>query len=535
MNSSAGGYKNVFFNLICPALVFGGITGSVTAAVVMIYKLCAGYVISFSEKGYGFLKSNPVIIIPVIAALFAVAVLFGRIYKSNPNLKGGGIPTSIGILRGIFHFKWIRNLFGVFAMSMTSFLIGVPLGNEGPSVQMGTAVGKGCVRCARASKKHAAWERYSMTGGACAGFATATGAPLSGIMFAVEEAHQRISPTIIITASVSVMFANITTELLAPVFGVGTSLFPKQSIMKLSAGDIWLPLLIGVCLGLFAVIFLKYYKLISTLVNKKLCNFPVYLKIFFVFLLTLAAGLVSFSFISTGHELILSLFENNFEILILAAILVVRATVTLAANTAGVTGGIFLPIMALGALLSTIVAKLLILCGLGTEYYTIILVLGITACISGMMKMPLTAVLFATEALSCHENIMYVIIVSTVAFAITEIFKVKSINDSVIDSRIKIRLQRPTKVFDTFVTVKNGSFAVGKQIRDILWPYNLFVLSLQRKSASDAVVDEHGEKCLRAGDILHVRYSTYDEKSTKEELIAIVGVQTYEENETDIV
>ena len=72
-------------------------------------------------------------------------------------------------------------------MSLLSFLMGVPLGNEGPSVQIGTAVGRGTTRIAL--RKRFAWDRYSMTGGACAGFAVATGAPISGILFAVEEAH----------------------------------------------------------------------------------------------------------------------------------------------------------------------------------------------------------------------------------------------------------------------------------------------------------------------------------------------------------
>ena len=35
-----------------------------------------------------------------------------------------------------------------------------------------------------------------MTGGACAGFSTATGAPISGILFAVEEAHQNALNTL---------------------------------------------------------------------------------------------------------------------------------------------------------------------------------------------------------------------------------------------------------------------------------------------------------------------------------------------------
>ena len=81
------------------------------------------------------------------------------------------------------------------------------------------------------------------------------------------------------------------------------------------------------------------------------------------------------------------------------------------------------------------------------------------------------------------------------------------------------------------MVVQKKSFAIGKQVRDIFWPANLFVLSVKRDPNRDAEVDEHGGKAIHAGDVLHVRYSTTDETVTKEELIAIVGEQDCDEEE----
>ncbi|MBQ8403836.1 MAG: chloride channel protein, partial [Clostridia bacterium] len=452
-------YKNYYINLIFPAVIFGSITGILTSVVVLFYKLCAGYVIELSEKGYHYLRGHLYLIPVVLAALFGIAALTAFIYKKIPNLRGGGIPTSIGILRGIITFQWLRNILGVFFISLSTFLIGVPLGNEGPSVQMGTAVGRGSLFSFK--KKHRAWDRYSMTGGACAGFSVATGAPISGIMFAIEEAHQRISPMIVIVSATSVMFARITTEILAPVFNVSTELFPKMQLITLSIKDIWLPLVVGAAMGLFAVLFLKYYRVINRFFNKKIKKIPHTYKIFFVFAVTMVFGLCSHSFISTGHELILELFEGGTAVYMLLLILLVRSTLTLCANTNSITGGMFLPILALGTLLASILGKTMEgVFGLGNEYYVMILVLGITACISGMMKTPLTAIFFAVESLACYENILYVIIVAATAFIITEIFDVKSINDSVLDNRVEEFNEGKTrKVMDIFVTVKKDSFA----------------------------------------------------------------------------
>ena len=525
-------FRNCFVNLLIPSFVFGAVTGIATAILICLYKLCASFVIDLSKKGYEALKVAPLWLILVFPILFLVAWFFVHVYRKHPNLGGGGIPTSIGILRGILPIHSWKNIIGVFMMSMTTFLIGVPLGNEGPSVQMGTAMGKGCARLY--SKKHWAWERYSMTGGACAGFSVATGAPISGILFAIEEAHQRISPMLLMVSATSVMFAEFTAELLSKILPIHTTLFPKLQLMALTPSDIWIPLVVGTLVGLFAVMFLKCYKAMRKLTNritKKISNTYV---IFFVFVITVLLGLCSPSFISTGHDLILSLFDGGEAIHILLLILVVRGAVTLLANTSNITGGLFLPILALGTLFSAILGRVIMLFEPQESYGVIILVLGITACISAMMKMPLTAIVFAVEALSCYENVLYVIIVAIVAYVITEFFGVKSINDKVIEYRAE-RLHEgedPT-VIEAFVTVCEDTFAVGKQIRDIFWPSNLFVLSVKYASNAHVEVDEHGGKEIRAGDVLHIRYSTYDHERMLEELYAIVGEQDIKEIEVD--
>lgn len=530
-------FRTQLFNLMFPAVIFGSITGVLTSLVVLLYKVCAKYIISFSETGYHYIRLHLYWAIPALVGMLAFAFLLARIYKRNPNLRGGGIPTSIGILRGVIPAKWLSNLVGIFLLSLGTFLFGVPLGNEGPAVQMGTAIGRGSVFSF--AKKHRAWDRYAMTGGACAGFATATGAPISGILFAIEEAHGRISPMIIIVSAVSVLFSRITTELLAPVLGVSVNLFPSLELPALSLKDLWIPALVGIIVGFFAVLFLNYYRAINAFFSKKLAKIPQIWRIFAIFALTLLFGLFSLSFVSTGHELILELFEGKIAIYMLLLILLVRSTLTLSASVTGVTGGMFVPILALGAVLSSALGKALqLLFDLPQEYYMVILVLGITACISGMMKTPLIAILFSIEALSCYENILYVIIAAAFAFIIPELFGAVSINDSVLERRVESQNEqrgKQPKVIDTFVTVQKGAFAVGKQIRDIFWPANLFVLSLKHDQLHGAEVDEHGGKEICEGDILHVRYSTYDESATKEELTAIVGEQAYFESETDII
>ena len=528
-------YGDYILNLLVPAFVFGSVTGVLTSLAVNLYKWGVHHVVHGSERIYSRLSEKPWLIAVAVLAVSAIALLFSLIYRKMPDLRGGGIPTSIGILRGLIVFRWLIHLIGTVTLSLISFFIGVPLGNEGPSVHMGTAIGKGSVHIL--AKKHRAWDRYSMTGGACAGFSVSLGAPVSGILFSIEEAHQRISPMIMIVSATSVMFAKITTDIIAPVLGVSPTLFPKMEFLTLAVKDIWIPLVIGIALGALAVAFLSYYRTVNNFFNSKFKKIPHCVKLIAVFVCTVILGSVSFNFVSTGHELIISLFDNSLPVWLMLIILAVRATLTLSATSNGVTGGIFLPTLAVGALLSGVIGRILTgFCGLQGEYYAIVMVLGITACISGMMKMPLTAIVFTVEAFGGYANILYIVFTAVVSFAITEVFGVKSINDSVLEHRIEeLTTRTKPKVLDAFVTVKAHSFAIGKQIRDIFWPANLFVLSLKKNNLHGAQVDEHGGKEIKEGDVLHVRYSTVNETQTRQELLAIVGEQDYEENAVESV
>ncbi len=526
--------SNNFFNSILPAVGFGAIAGASTAVVILIYKLCAQWVIFYSEKGYGFLREHLYLLPVLLAALLGVSFLLVRLYKKIPNIKGGGIPTSIGILRGLIKFKWLVTLIGTFFASLLSFLIGVPLGNEGPSVQMGTSMGRGST--ALFGKRHRAWSRYSMTGGACAGFSTATGAPVSGILFSIEEAHQRVSPTIFIVSATAVSTSYIISQLASAVFNIEMRLFPSLSVISLPIKEIWLPALIGILFGFFSILFLKLYKVVSRLVSSTLKDVPDLLKVFSVLFLTVLAGVFSFSFISTGHDLIIEIMEAKTAIYMLVLLLMIRSVLTIFANTCSLTGGIFLPVIAIGTVFAALIARVAIFAGVSSEYYTLILVIGIATCISGMMKMPLTAIVFSLEALSCYGNILPVTVSVVLAFVITEIFSADSITDTVLEHRLKDQNSKEKlKVIDTFVSVREGSFAVGKQVRDILWPPNLFVLSVDHGKAQGVEVDEHGGGALRCGDILHVRYSTYNEEDAKEELTAIIGEQGCTEAEDSMI
>lgn len=510
-------------NIVLPCLVLSCLTGILTSSVIVSFKWVSGYVIRASEAVYSFIRTEPLLIIPSLAVIAGIALAAHWFYRWTPDSKGGGIPTSIAILRGIITFKWLRNLLGVISASLVTFFLGIPLGNEGPCVQIGTALGRGVV--STVGKDNKAWDRYVMTGGACAGFSVATGAPISGIFFAIEEAHQRLSPMIIMVATTTVMFASAFSELFCGIFGISPRLFDVISTETLSLSQIWIPAFIGLVIGVFSVAFMMLNKTVSVLSSKFLKERDISVRIFITVLLTFSFGLISYSFLGTGHKQVEQAIEGNIFWLVLIPIILFRAFLMLFANKSGVTGGMFVPILALGAMVSAISGQFLLYLGVPESYYSTIVLLGVTACLAATVKTPITAVVFAIEALSLSNNILSIITTVTVAFMVTEIAGMKSINEITIEDRVhQINKKRSFDTYGATISVKPGAFVIGKAIRDIFWPHNLFVLSI-RHSNKRPEVDEHGDRSIREGDELHIRFTTCDYESTISELKALVGEQ----------
>lgn len=506
------------------AIAFAALTGAVSGCVVTVYKYLCGLAIGISQSFYDVMRQKLWIVPLALVAAYLFSWALSLVYKKLPSAMGGGIPTSVAVIRGRLPFKWFANFISVFSLSIAGFLTGVPLGNEGPCVQMGTALGRGTVKILGKNKR--ALDRYMMSSGACAGFAAATGAPISGVLFAIEESHHKISPLLMAVSFVSVSVCTVVVHLLAPVMGVSVRLFPEFEEAAFMLKDLWIPLVTGVVIGFCSVGFLYLYKLVKKLSDK--LNIGVRNKIFAALTLTVIVGIVSFSFISTGHDFIVDLLDFNVTWYFLLAALAVRSLLTLFANSVGITGGIFLPILAVGATASTLLAKLLVALGMEQSYALTVQLIGIAACMSGMMKTPVIAVVFGIEALSLWNNVIGVIIASGVAYCITELCGAESVTDAVVEDKIaNINKGKAHIIYEAYAIIGKNSFAEGKHVRDLMWPANCFVLSVQKKRR-DAEVDEHGDLVLNEGDMIHIRYTEVEGREiAKNDILALIGQEHF--------
>lgn len=518
MRENRSGYIK---NLLLPCTLFSALAGIFTAALVFVFKVVSVGVISLSGRLYSFVRGEPVWLGALIVGAALVSVLVWLLLRKDNDCRGGGIPTAVATLRGFTPINWIKSAFLMPISAIMTFFVGVPLGNEGPCVQMGTAIGQGTVKMFGGIKNQA-WRRYVMTGGACAGFAAATGAPVTGILFAVEEAHRRFSPMLFMVASISVLVGQVTTEALGALTGFDTSLFSFRVDGSYSLGFLWVPMVVGIICGIVAIFFTKAYRICGGLVRGRLARVPFVVKIVVIFLLTVVIGFFSADSVGSGHALVDVLIEGGGVWYLLILCFAIRAVMMMLANNSGITGGLFVPTLTFGAIIGALIGMALLRLGLiDAAQYEITVVIGMVAFMASASRTPITAVVFAAEALCGFAYVLPVAIGVAVAYVIIEVEGITAFNDTVIESKTDAAHKgKKAVIYDVYLTVQPKAFAVEKEIRDILWPPTCVVLGVEKN------VNAMTHVGIAEGDVIHVHYLSFTPHETFEELEHIVGRQS---------
>lgn len=507
-------------------LFLASITGALTGAVIFLFKVAIKYVQELSGFLYESTVKTPVFLPLLILGAVAVALLAFLIIKLLPIARGSGIPNSLAIMRGFIPFKWIGSLFGIFSSTLLTFLVGVPLGNEGPSVQMGCSLGKGAVNIF--AKGNRAFERYTMTGGACAGFTAATGAPLTGIVFVIEEAHRRFSPIIFMVASISALAATLTVSALCSLFSflnISPRLFDLAQAEALPLKYVWLAILIGIAVGGISIAFTKLYQLFNKLMNEKLAKIPLALKVSVIFVSVALIGFFLSGALGSGHHLIDEIFLSHAPVwYMLIVLLLVRALLLLVSTNSGITGGTLIPLLTFGAILGSLISSAAVgLNILPSQYSGAIVLIAMSSFLAASSRTPLTAIILTIEIFSGFNNILMIAVGVAFAYLIIECSGTASFTDTISEQKIhETNSGKELVTVNATFEVKKNAFVTGKEIRDILWPPSCAVISVKKYVI--------GSSILNCGDLLQIRYQTYDPDETYEIMQALLGKQETSES-----
>jgi H+/Cl- antiporter ClcA len=501
MTSNSNTYKTILhWNNFRLSLVFEGIlVGFFSGLLVVFYRYALEQIGLVSGKIYSVLKHNQSLIPLWFLILFVIAFIVNFIIKKEPMSKGSGIPQVEGVLLRQLKMSWWKIIISKFIGGFLALGAGLSLGREGPSIQIGAAAGQGIGKILKRPKIEA---KYLITGGASAGLAAAFSAPLAGVIFALEEVHKNFSPLVLLTAMSAALTADMVTK---EFFGMKPILnFHLLTVIPLNH---YLYLIVlGALLGVMGVLF-NWLLLKTQDLYSLLDRMPGYVKMLIPFGI---AGILCLFFPETlggGNELIMSLTGNTIVLRITVVLLVLKFLFTMISYGSGAPGGIFLPMLAIGALIGSIYGNLIVdLFHINPVLINNFIVLAMAGYFAAVVRAPITGCLLISEMTGSLNHLLSLAIVSVMAYIVADLFGSKPIYESLLHRILKKKGSnqfvgdQATKVL-LEIAVEMGTALDGKRIKDIKWPAHSLLVSIKRGN-EDLI--PNGDSLINAGDYLIV-------------------------------
>lgn len=404
--------------------------GLIGGFIVLLYRVALTFAGNWLIKILSYIKGNPFRCAVWFLILMALAWIVGRLVKWEPMISGSGIPQVEGEVSGRLSQNWRRVLPAKFAGGFLCMLGGLSLGREGPSIQLGAMAGQGISRALGRGKRE---EKFLMTCGASAGLSAAFHAPLAGMMFAVEEIHKTFSIPILLP----VMTASVTADYIAShILGLDP-VFHFQITEYLPQNYYWLLILLGILVGVSGV-FYNWGMLKAQELYRKIPLLKETGRLLIAFLTAGVLGLVMPSVLGSGSGLIVSLTKGEMVLGMVVLTLVVKFLFSAVSFGSGAPGGIFFPLLILGALLGAVFAMTgAEFFGLDPVYINNFVLLGMTGFFTAIVRAPLTGIILLFEMSGSISQMLSLSIVSVTAYIVATLMRSEPIYDSLLKRILK--------------------------------------------------------------------------------------------------
>ena len=353
----------------------------------------------------------------------AVAAAAWMVEKFAPTARGSGVPYVEKILRGNGQPRhaWVipvKFLGGWLALSA-----GLELGREGPLVQIGAVIGEKVGR--HFPGLRGAWKSL-MAAGAGAGLATAFNAPVGGTMFVLEEVFRKITPlTFLLTATA----ASVSIYLQRAVFHMPQD-YAVPVIPEAPAQAVWLFFLFGLLVGILGV---AYNRLLLGLLafGSKLEKIPVPLRAAIIGFLMGSVAWFAPKWVGGGDDITQSILASRSDVWLLLGIASLRFFLGPLSYSAGTPGGLFAPVIALGAIVGAASGALnhALLPALVPSPLAFA-VAGMAAFFTATIRAPLTGIVICLEMTGCYSLFFPMLASCLGAYLIPTLLKDRPIYDA---------------------------------------------------------------------------------------------------------
>ena len=367
------------------------------------------------------------------------AVILSRAVKFDSQVCGSGVPQVKGILQERAEmFKPLRLLAVKFFATVMTIGAGMSLGRAGVSVQFGAAVGNFFTKKFYGdSPRHQSVEGdFLLTAGAGAGLAAIFNAPLAGVIFCIEELRKKFSPELLISAVTAAVTASFVVKIVfgvRPVFETITrtplniptvATLPTDEMAHVMFAAplkfVALFMLFGVVCGVTGALFMQALIFAQDAFDGlKLFGTRRFL---IPFLLIVPLGVELPQVLGCGNVLVDEILVSHLTLSLLAILIVGKILFTLICFGTNAPGGLFLPVLVIGALIGNIFARVGNALDIFTaDWTTLFIIFGMTAFFAAVVKSPVTGAVLILELTGQFAHLFWLIIIAGTAFIVADL------------------------------------------------------------------------------------------------------------------
>jgi chloride channel protein, CIC family len=351
----------------------------------------------------------------ILLAPVAGGLTIGLIARfGSEKVRGHGIPEAIESI--LVSGSKVQPRVAVLKPPASAIAIGTggPFGAEGPIIMTGGAFGSLSAQFLHLTADE---RKTLLVAGAAAGMAATFNAPLASVLLAVELLLFEWRPRSFVPVATAVAVATIVR---VPMLG-GGALFPAPpGALHFDAAVYGLCVVSGIVAGLLALV-------ATTLVYASEGAFQ-RLPIHWMWwpaiggLIVGLGGLVVPQALGVGYNVIEAELNGTIALDLIVGILIVKTLIWSLSLGSGTSGGVLAPMLMIGGALGGLEAT--VFPAVGPGFWALV---GLAGVLGGVMRSPLTGVVFALELTHRYEALLPLLIGATAAYVVSVLLLRRSV------------------------------------------------------------------------------------------------------------